>query len=183
MQTRAKRAKRHKYLSAEASQQEYSQETIQRTLGVQYEGQEVDPLLGKFTSNWGRYGLQLQRHLNSVRKSQRERVPRSLVSCSPNSQVIKRLIRGFPGGAVVESLPASAGDTGSSPGLGRSHMPRSSWACEPQLLSLRVWSLCSATREAAIVRGPRTAMKSGPRLPQLEKALAQKRRPNTAINQ
>ena len=53
---------------------------------------------------------------------------------------------------------------------------------EPQLLSLRVWSLCSATREAAIVRGPCTAMKSGPRLPQLEKALAQKRRPNTAIN-
>ena len=32
---------------------------------------------------------------------------------------------GFPGGAVVESLPAIAGDTGSSPGLGRSHMPRS----------------------------------------------------------
>ena len=30
------------------------------------------------------------------------------------------------------------------------------------------------------MRGPRTAMKSGPRLPQLEKALAQKRRPNTA---
>ena len=53
---------------------------------------------------------------------------------------------GFPGGAVVESLPANAGDTGSSPGLGRSHMPRSSWAREPQLLSLRVWSLCSATR-------------------------------------
>ena len=33
---------------------------------------------------------------------------------------------GFPGGAVVENLPANAGDTGSSPGLGRSHMPRSS---------------------------------------------------------
>ena len=31
---------------------------------------------------------------------------------------------GFPGGAVVENLPANAGDTGSSPGLGRSHMPR-----------------------------------------------------------
>ena len=89
---------------------------------------------------------------------------------------------GFPGGTVVESLPANAGDTGSSPGLGRSHMPRSNWAHEPQLLSLRVWSLCSATREAAIVRGLRTAMKSGPRLPQLEKALAQKQRPNTAIN-
>ena len=59
-------------------------------------------------------------------------------------------------------------------------MPRSNWAREPQLLSLCVWSLCSATREAATVRGPRTAMKSGPHLPQLEKALAQKRRPNTA---
>ena len=38
---------------------------------------------------------------------------------------LKRLTGGFPGGAVVESLPANAGDTGSSPGLGRSHMPRS----------------------------------------------------------
>ena len=91
-------------------------------------------------------------------------------------------VGGFPGGAVVESLPASAGDTGSSPGLGRSHMPRSNWAREPQLLSLRVWSPCSATRGAAMVRGPRTAVRSGPRLPQLEKALAQKRRLNTVIN-
>ena len=86
---------------------------------------------------------------------------------------MQKIIEGFPGGAVVESLPANAGDTGSIPGLGISHMLRSDWACEPQLLSLRVWSLCSATREAAIiVRGPRTAMKSGPRSPQLEKALA-----------
>ena len=81
---------------------------------------------------------------------------------------------GFPGGVVVESLPANAGDTGSSPGLGRSHMPWSGWAREPQLLSLRVWSLCSATGEAAMVGGPRTAMRSGPCLPQLEKALARK---------
>ena len=91
-------------------------------------------------------------------------------------------LRGFPGGAVVENLPANAGDTGSCPGLGRSHMPRSGWARELQLLSLRVWSLCPATGGAAIERGPRTAMKSGPHLPQLEKALTQKRRPNTAIN-
>ena len=45
---------------------------------------------------------------------------------------IKLLERGFPGGAVVENLPANAGDTGSSPGLGRSHMPQSNWAREPQ---------------------------------------------------
>ena len=89
---------------------------------------------------------------------------------------------GFPGGAMVEGLPANAGDTGWSPGLGGSHMPRSDWAREPQLLSLCIWSLCSAAGEAATVRGPRTAMNSGPRLLQLEKALAQKRRPNTAIN-
>ena len=94
--------------------------------------------------------------------------------------MLRKAIQGFPGGAVVESLPANAGDTG--PGLGRSHMPRSKWAREPQLLSLRVWSPCSATKEATIVRGPRTAMRSGPRLPQIEKALAQKRRPNTAKN-
>ena len=82
--------------------------------------------------------------------------------------------QGFPGGAVVGSLPANAGDTGSSPGLGGSHVPQSNWAREPQLLSLRVWSLCSTTREAAIVRGLQTTMKSGPHFPQLEKALAQK---------
>ena len=31
----------------------------------------------------------------------------------------------FPGGAVVENPPANAGDMGSSPGPGRSHMLRS----------------------------------------------------------
>ena len=61
---------------------------------------------------------------------------------------------GFPGGALVGNLPANAEDTGSSPGLGGSRVPRSGWAREPQLLSLHVWSLCLATREAAIVRGP-----------------------------
>ena len=45
-------------------------------------------------------------------------------------------IEDFPGGAVVKNLPAKAGDTGSSPGPGRSHMPRSNEACAPQLRSL-----------------------------------------------
>ena len=31
----------------------------------------------------------------------------------------------FTSGAVVKNPPANAGDTGSSPGPGRSHMPRS----------------------------------------------------------
>ena len=80
-----------------------------------------------------------------------EATDKGLISKFANNKIY---CRGFPGGAVVESLPADAGDTGSSPGLGRSHMPRSSWAREPQLLRLRVWSLCSATREAAIVKRP-----------------------------
>ena len=37
----------------------------------------------------------------------------------------KTIIQDFPGGAVVKNPPANAGDMGSSPGLGRSHVPRS----------------------------------------------------------
>ena len=99
-----------------------------------------------------------------------------------NAIPVKIPMAGFPGGTVVENLPANAGDTGSSPGLGGSHMLRSGWAHEPQLLSLQVWSLCSATRETTKVRGPHTAMKSGPCSLQLEKALTQKQRPNTTKN-
>ncbi|XP_029092249.1 uncharacterized protein LOC114903544 [Monodon monoceros] len=65
---------------------------------------------------------------------------------------LKKKLMGFPGGTAVGSPPADAGDTGSCPGLGRSHMPRSGWAPEPWPLSLRVWSLCSATGEATTVR-------------------------------
>ena len=35
----------------------------------------------------------------------------------------KKWFRGFPVGTVVKNLPATAGDMGSSPGLGRSLMP------------------------------------------------------------
>ena len=44
--------------------------------------------------------------------------------------------RDFPGGAVAKNLPANAGDMGSIPGLGRSHMSRSNKARVPQLLRL-----------------------------------------------
>ena len=54
---------------------------------------------------------------------------------------------GFPGGSVVKNPPANAGDTGSSPGPGRSHMPRISWARAPQLLSL-----CSRAREPQLLK-------------------------------
>ena len=42
---------------------------------------------------------------------------------SPPKLNQEEIDRGFPGGAVVKNPPANAGDMGSSPGLGRSHMP------------------------------------------------------------
>ena len=57
----------------------------------------------------------------------------------------------FPGGTVVKNLPANARDMGSSPGPGRSHMPRSNEAHAPQLLSL-----CSRPREPQLP-SPRAA--------------------------
>ena len=42
-----------------------------------------------------------------------------------SKNTIKRVKRDFPGGAVVKNPPANAGDTGSIPGPGRSHMLRS----------------------------------------------------------
>ena len=38
----------------------------------------------------------------------------------------KEICGGFPGGPVVKNPPCNARDTGSIPGLGRSHMLRSS---------------------------------------------------------
>ena len=61
------------------------------------------------------YGSQSQRYLLSGPKWEEFEESHS-----------KILALGFPGGAVVENLPANVGDMGSSPGLGGSHMPRSS---------------------------------------------------------
>ena len=48
---------------------------------------------------------------------------------SPGSSLVAQWLRirlsGFPGGSVVGSPPASAGDVSSSTSPGRSHMPRS----------------------------------------------------------
>ena len=57
---------------------------------------------------------------------------------------------GLPGGAVVKNPPANAGDTGSSPGLRRSHVPGSNEAHVPQLLSL-----CSRAREPQLLKPTR----------------------------
>ena len=97
--------------------------------------------------------------------------------------------QGFPGGSVVKNRPTNAGDTGSIPGLGRSHMPQSNEAREPQLLSLRAlepmncrywspcaWSLRSATREATAMRAQALQQRS-PCSPRLENAHVRKEDP------
>ena len=39
--------------------------------------------------------------------------------------IISKSSLGFPGGTMAKNLPANAGDTGSTPDSGRSHVPRS----------------------------------------------------------
>ena len=68
-------------------------------------------------------------------------------SCNDSGSAGKRgMLRDFPGSLEVKNLLASAGDMGSVPGWGRSHMPRSNWACVPQLLHL-----CSRAREPQLL--------------------------------
>ena len=76
-----------------------------------------------------------------------------------SSLILSMFFLGFPGGAVVKNLPANAGDTGLSPGPGRSHMLWSNQARVPQLLSLhsrarepQLLSLCATTTEARVPR-------------------------------
>ena len=79
----------------------------------------------------------------------------------------KSWVKDFPGGPVLKNLPADAGNTGSSPGLGRSHMLRSKKARAPQLLGL-----CSRAREQQLLRPHATTTEArGPRAlaPQQEK--------------
>ena len=56
------------------------------------------------------------------------------------------VVQDSPGGAAVKNPPADAGDTGSSPGPERSHMPQSNSARASQLLSL-----CSRAREPQLL--------------------------------
>ena len=90
-------------------------------------------------------------------------------------------MQGFPGGLVVKNPPANAGDMDSSPGPGRSHMPRSNQAHAPQLLSP-----CATTTEAHMPRTHAPQQKNPlqweAHAPQLEKACVQQRRPNAAKN-
>ena len=96
--------------------------------------------------------------------------PLRLNNKKTNNPILKMGQWGFPGGAAVKNPPANAGDTGSSPGPGRSHMPRSNYARAPQLLSLcsrahepQLLSLRATTNEA---RAPRACAPQQEKSPQ-----------------
>ena len=99
-------------------------------------------------------------------------------------KIVKVDLLDLPGSPVVKDPPANAGDTGSVPALGRSHMQRGNQACVPQLLGRHALArepvLCN--RDATEMRSQCTARKSSSRLLQLEKAYVQQQRPTTAEN-
>ena len=98
--------------------------------------------------------------------------------------------KGFPGGSVVKNPPINAGDTGSIPGSGRTHVPWSYRASVPQPLSLcpgaQKWQPLSPTLQLLKTVRPRAQalqqekprqweasrpqLESSPQSPQLEKS-------------
>ena len=85
---------------------------------VDYIGDECsDQVRGKWTSN-NEYSVQWRELVGLS-------IGAELVASASHIGRSKKRSRDFPGGAVVKNLPANAGDMGSIPGPGRSHMPRS----------------------------------------------------------
>ena len=101
--------------------------------------------------------------------------------------------RDFPRGTVDKNPPAKTGDTGSTPGLARSHMPRSNYSRLPQLLNL-CCKACGPQLPKPACLGPTLCNKRShchARTPQLEsrpplaatrEGQAQQQRPSTAKN-
>ena len=139
----------------------------------------------KFTST---ERIKLPQSMNSSNDNplqKKEYFPRPQIAFQNNSprkvicSLSKRTKRGFPGGAVLKNPPANAGGTGSIPGLGRSHTPRSNKALAPQLLSLhsrvRKPQLLSPRATTAEARAPRAHAPQQEKPPQWEAHAPQRR--------
>ena len=81
---------------------------------------------------------------------------------------------------MVKSPTASAGDTGSNPGLGSFHVPQGNQAHVPQLLKPACTGARALQREATEGRSLHTAAREQPCWRQLEKGWAQRQRASTA---
>ena len=97
------------------------------------------------------------------------------------------LMGDFPGGTGVKNPSANAGDTGSIPGPGRSHVPRSNWAqvrhnywaCTLEPARHNYWA-CVLQLLKPMCLEPVLCNKRNLHLPQLEEACVQQQRPNAA---
>ena len=78
----------------------------------------------------GLFGIQLERHQTGNTQSRTFALP----SLSKNVIVshFASKAQAYPGGPVVKNPPADAGDTGLSPGLGRTCVPWDNQACASQ---------------------------------------------------
>ena len=65
---------------------------------------------------------------------------------------------------MIKNPPPNAGDTGSIPGIGRSHLPRDNKGGELHLGAHMPQNPYSATTEATAVRSPRTTAREEPLL-------------------
>ena len=67
--------------------------------------------------------------LNRLLQIRKSKEPKSMQRCLASLIITEIQIKShnedFPGGTVVKNPPVNAGDTGSIPGPGRSHMPQS----------------------------------------------------------
>ena len=66
---------------------------------------------------------------------------------NPKILCFKSLVQGFPGCPLVKNTSCHAGDTGSIPGLGRSHMLRGNEAHAPQLQKPECPRACALQQE------------------------------------
>ena len=86
----------------------------------------------------------------------------------------------FPGGQIIKNLLCNSGDVGSNPGLGKFHMSPENQAPVPQPLKPTQSRLCAPQEKPLQWEVHALQLERGPCSLQLEKALAQQWRPNTA---
>ena len=98
---------------------------------------------------------------------------------------LRKVMQDFHGCPMVKNPLANAGDMGSIPGIGRSHMQQGNYACTPQLLSSCSRACASqrlslpalepvlCNKRSRCNEKPEHCNKSSPCPPQLEKACAQ----------
>ena len=80
--------------------------------------------------------------------------------------ILEKISQGIPNSSVIKNLPANAGDRGSIPGPGRSHMM---WSHKTHVLQLL--SLCSRAQELQLLNPQVTTTKPllpGARDPQVK---------------